>query len=231
MTGISLKDKGPDPAHPRFIHGQCGNRTYVAWQSLICRCTNPRQKAWANYGGRGIKVCDRWRTSFLAFLEDMGERPEGMSIDRIDVNGDYTPENCRWATAKEQMRNMRRNNLVTHDGQTRTVAEWAEILGVDPVSLNKRLRRGWPVHLALTTPFLPDHAKRKVTNGFRQIIDCLWSGPKRVTVIVKATGRTRSAIDCTLYTMYKAGYVERVATGVYGITEAGQRLMPLTRER
>jgi hypothetical protein len=84
-----------------------GHPVYKVWEAMIQRCTNPRNKSYPNYGGRGIRVCQSWRDDFLAFYRDMGPRPDGLTLDRIDVNGDYEPGNCRWATYKEQRANVR----------------------------------------------------------------------------------------------------------------------------
>lgn len=125
----------------REQHGYCGTRTYRIWKAMRTRCNNPRVRAYPRYGGRGIKVCPRW-DSFSAFLADMGEAPEGMSLDRWpDKSGNYEPGNCRWATPKEQARNMRVNRLIEHDGETLCLSEWAERFGTTSDVLWKRLRR------------------------------------------------------------------------------------------
>jgi hypothetical protein len=128
-------------------------KTYSAWQGMINRCRYERLKCWKNYGGRGIKVCPQWEHSFEQFLADMGEKPStSHSIERKFVDGDYTPDNCVWATRKEQSRNTRRTVLLTHNGKTQCVADWAIELGFSVSSLHDRLRLGWTVEEALTVP-------------------------------------------------------------------------------
>lgn len=135
-------------------HGHEGKqtRTYRIWSGMKSRCTNPKMRIYKYYGGRGIKVCDRWQ-SFANFLSDMGECPSSAhSIDRKDGNGHYEPGNCRWATTKEQHRNRSNNRRVTAFGQTLTIVEWAELKGFDPKTLQMRFQRGWGAERALSTP-------------------------------------------------------------------------------
>lgn len=131
-------------------HGKRWTRSYSIWCGMITRCHNPNSKSYPGYGGRGIFVCDRWR-KFENFYADMGDPPADMSLDRINGNLGYSPDNCRWATAKEQRANSRTVRLLTFNGETFNVSEWAERLGINPSSLTERLDRGWPLEIALTT--------------------------------------------------------------------------------
>jgi len=133
-------------------HGRAGSRLYRVWSDMKSRCYTPSSTGYPFYGGRGITVCARWRKSFEAFVKDMGDCPPRMTIDRIDTTGNYTPKNCRWVTIAQQQRNRRNNRLVTHDGRTQCLAAWAEETGLPQSTLNNRLRLGWTVERALTTP-------------------------------------------------------------------------------
>jgi hypothetical protein len=116
------------------------------------RCLNPNNQSFSKYGGRGIVLDPRWE-SFTEFLADMGERPEGTSIDRIDNTKGYSKDNCRWATRKQQQRNRSANTVWTLDGVSRCVTEWAEVVGCKPHTLFERVNRhGWSIERALTTP-------------------------------------------------------------------------------
>jgi hypothetical protein len=144
-------------------HGHSQNdKTYKSWQYMKARCTNPDYQYYQNYGGRGITVCDRWKNSFLNFLADMGNRPtDKHTIERINRNGNYCPENCCWATRKEQARNTRRNRLITHNGKTQCIAEWSEEIGILWRTLHSRIYNyGWSIERALTTP-VGKYKKRK----------------------------------------------------------------------
>lgn len=132
-------------------HGMSGTPTYQAWRHMINRCENPNDEHFDHYGGRGIKVCDRWRSSFEAFFEDMRARPpDRYSLDRIDNDRGYEPGNCRWATRKEQARNKRTTRFLEFRGERRPLVEWAEILGIPAYSIWNRIRLGWTDEEALT---------------------------------------------------------------------------------
>jgi hypothetical protein len=123
--------------------------TYKTWLRMKERCYNPHKDKYKYYGGRGIKVCARW-SKFENFLADMGEKPAGLTLDRVDNDGDYKPSNCRWATLKEQARNKRNNHFLTFRGETRTLTEWARTLKIPQPTLSRRLIDGWRVEDALT---------------------------------------------------------------------------------
>lgn len=134
-------------------HGKCKTPEYKVWDNMISRCTSPTYIGYANYGDRGITVCERWRNSFAAFLKDMGLRPSpNHSIDRVNNEGNYEKANCRWATRRQQQRNRRRNRLLTFKGKTMCLAEWAERINMPYFTLHGRLRLGWSVERALLTP-------------------------------------------------------------------------------
>lgn len=130
-------------------HGNCGTPAYFSWAAMIKRCNNPNCGDFPRYGGRGIKVCDRWM-DFRNFLADMGERPAGLTIERINNDLGYIKNNCKWATSKEQARNMCRNRLLTHNGETLTLAEWAEKTKISSKTLSRRFNYGWPTERMLT---------------------------------------------------------------------------------
>ena len=118
---------------------------------MLQRCLNPKNTNYRHYGGRGIIVCQRWKDSFAVFAEDMGQRPSARhTIDRVDVNGNYEPGNCRWATAKEQARNTRANRMIEFNGEVLPLAAWAERMGINAVTLHSRLARKWPIDRAFT---------------------------------------------------------------------------------
>jgi hypothetical protein len=119
---------------------------------MMQRCYNPKHRDYRYWGGRGIRVCERWH-SFENFYEDMGNPPEGMTLDRKDNSGDYCKENCRWATKEEQQNNTRYNVWLEHEGERRTIAQWAREIGMNVGTLGARLNvYGWSIERALTTP-------------------------------------------------------------------------------
>jgi hypothetical protein len=126
------------------IHGQRKHPLYKMWQGMLRRCNNPKDFGYYNYGGRGITVCERWK-DINNFLEDMYDSYKtGLELDRIDVNGNYEPSNCRWVTRKQNMNNMRRNRIVEYNGKKRTVSEWSDTLNIPYKQLLARLNN-WDV--------------------------------------------------------------------------------------
>lgn len=147
-------------------HGQTKNKkmslTYRSWQGMKTRCLNKNDPTYSNYGGRGISICDRW-LKFENFFEDMGERPPGYELDRIDNNGNYCKLNCRWVTSKINNRNRRNNHLITHEYKTMCLSEWAERYDIDPDTLGARLHKlNWPIKKALTAPVRYQRGKTNV---------------------------------------------------------------------
>lgn len=138
-------------------HGMRGSREYESWHAMKSRCLRSKDPFFERYGGRGIKVHPAWIASFEAFYRDVGPRPPGTVLDRIDNDGDYEPSNVRWVTQKANQRNRSSNTRLTFCGETRTIIEWAERLGFRPGILNNRLLAGWSVEKTLTTPVAPRH--------------------------------------------------------------------------
>ena len=136
----------------RATHGKTHIPEYWVWAAMRQRCSNPTDRYYASYGGRGIKVCERW-AEFENFLADMGRRPSSKhTIDRINNDGNYEPENCRWATQLEQAQNTTRTHWITHNGRTQSLSSWAKEVGLPYAALKIRLRKGWPLETALTHP-------------------------------------------------------------------------------
>ena len=136
-----------------MTHGRSQkDETYQSWEAMIQRCNNRNARNYYLYGGRGINVCVKWQ-KFESFLWDMGKRPtKNHSIDRIDNNGNYCKENCRWATKREQARNRRDNHYVTYNGKTQLLVEWSEEIGIPINVLKGRIRRRWSAEKSLMTP-------------------------------------------------------------------------------
>ncbi len=130
-------------------HGLTKSTEWRIWQDMKRRCYSPYREDYRLYGGRGIKVCDRWRSSFPAFLEDMGKRPIGLTLGRIDNDGDYEPNNCRWETALEQANNTRANRYITFRGITKTMAQWCRDLSIPYSRVQSRLDAGYNAEVAL----------------------------------------------------------------------------------
>jgi hypothetical protein len=151
--GCYQKERQRESGRQHRTHGHGhGTQAYKAWQSLKDRCLNPKHRQYSEYGGRGITVHEPWITSFETFLADMGEPPEGMSLDRINNNGPYAPDNCRWTTRYVQQNNQRSTHRITAFGRTQSLSDWALEVELPRETLAYRIRYGWPIEEALTIP-------------------------------------------------------------------------------
>lgn len=133
----------------RRTHGHSTHPDYNTWRMMLRRCGDNRDRDYPNYGGRGIKVCERWN-DFANFITDMGPRPAGMTIERDDVNGDYVPKNCRWATKREQANNRTDSRFIEYGGRRQTLMQWSRETGIKFGTLHRRLSAGWAVDRALS---------------------------------------------------------------------------------
>lgn len=148
-------------ANGQEFHRQSHTPEYYLWKAMKRRTGSPNDSQYHNYGGRGITVCERWRKSFSNFLADMGPRPTPKhQLERVNNEGPYAPTNCVWATRHEQCRNRRTNTPLTYKGETKTLLDWAQDLGMYRETLRDRIRRGWSVEQALETPVTPSPRRK-----------------------------------------------------------------------
>jgi hypothetical protein len=174
-------------------HGQRYSRLYRKWESLRRRCNDPNALYYRYYGGRGIKVCPEWKNDFQAFYDWAIENgyKDGLSIDRIDVNGNYEPSNCRWATPKEQANNRRNTPYITYNGITKTQREWDNYFGLRPGTINKRIIKGMSVEKAIQG-LIPNQKARNITYKGKTMSIRQWSkflGIKYQTLVGRLTTR------------------------------------------
>ena len=179
-------------------HGMTGSPLWKVWQGMKARCYNPNATNYERYGGRGIFVCDRWKDSFENFFEDMGSTyQEGLELDRIDNDGPYSPENCRWVTPRENSRNRRSNVYIDSTIGRKTVAELAEITGVDDYRLYRRVKRGVPDEVAI----IPEGKYEKALGSDevkKVLLEAAWlddQSEQQVLDIIETAETQKQAID------------------------------------
>ena len=152
---------------------KAGTKEYYAWRNMRRRCGNPNDPAWQSYGGRGIFVCERWVDDYDAFRDDMGACPDGLTLDRIDSNKGYSPENCRWVDWKTQLNNKRCNVWIEHNGKRMTASQWAEHLNIGTDTLHRRLNiYKMPIDKALRSGSLVQPWRHGTRYGYEQGCKC-----------------------------------------------------------
>jgi hypothetical protein len=149
---------GCESYETRKLHGMTDSREFKSWSSMRQRCLNKNAPDYHRYGERGIKICDRWNDSFNNFYEDMGDRPQGTSLDRIDNDGNYEKSNCKWSTRSEQQRNKSNSLFLEWNGIKKTAAEWSDQIGISSKIICERLKAGWQLNDVFTKPI-----RRKLT--------------------------------------------------------------------
>ena len=166
----TVRKTNPNVELPRGPNGPGVARTteYKRWRGMLNRCHNPESACFKDYGARGIIVCDRWRKSFFAFLKDMGKAPKGLTLERIDNNGNYEPNNCRWASFREQSRNKRNNKIVKINGKQKILTDACEDLNLPRSTIAMRLRAGWDPVKAICTPI----KKIRKSSPAREVTTC-----------------------------------------------------------
>ncbi len=196
--------KNETTAARNMKHGMSKTPMHELWSGMLSRCRNPKHKGFANYGGRGITVCERWQ-SFARFLEDVGERPDGMTLERENTNGHYEPGNVIWATPKQQARNMRRNRIVSFRGQDLCVAELAELFNLSPIILLGRIKNGWDLEKAVAEPAQARGVSRRRMlsyNGLRMSVT-EWSSHLGITA---SAIHARVRRGCPIEEVLQAGH-------------------------
>lgn len=201
MTDRQLLELAAKAAGIRESHGMRWTPEYQSWLGMKQRCTNPKKREYKHYGGRGIKVCDAWVSSFTKFYSDVGKRPSrSHSIDRINVNGNYEPSNVRWATQQQQIDNTRVVKMVTINGKTQSHAAWAREMGLAVGQITARIKSGWSEIEAITTPSIKAQKVHKhVPQGYAK----LKTGLFRVKLdgkYIKTVRTEQEAIDLVIAT-------------------------------
>lgn len=161
MRGNFVTDKHGS-SNPNYKDGRKGTRLYRIYNNMKTRCYNVNSPSYKYYGARGIKICSDWLVDYLSFYSwaITNGYADNLTIERKNVNGDYTPENCVWATYKTQANNTRSNIFVTLDGVRKTLTEWSALYGINVKTVKDRLRRGWDIESALKTPLNTTYGKR-----------------------------------------------------------------------
>lgn len=196
----------PRPAHvvaAHTKHGLAGSPTYTSWSAMKQRCYNPKTTGYASYGGRGIRVCDRWRESFEAFVADVGERPSlRHSLDRYpDVDGHYEPGNVRWATTREQGRNKRNTHRAKVAGESVALIDLSEKFGLNRHAVQRRIKAGWDETVATSTPSMrrgESHRRAVLTESIVRDIRAMRAQGLAYKAIAERVGVSVSAVNHVL---------------------------------